>query len=199
MDWARIHGRKIGLAVIVLAVIVAGTLLVRSSNEKKEMSASRALADAQRSVMSGNLPLAAADLQKLVQQYGDTRAGTEGRLLLAQVYFQQEKVAEGMKVLDETDASGPFRASLHALRAAGLEESAKPAEAAAEYLKASEAAQLASERESYRADAARAYLAANRKDEAIKIWQAMADDPTSALNAEAKLRLGELTAATAGA
>lgn len=199
MDWARIHGRKIGLGVIVLAVIVAGTLLVRSSNEKKEMSASRALADAQRSVMSGNLPLAAADLQKLVQQYGDTRAGTEGRLLLAQVYFQQDKVAEGMKVLEETDASGPFQASLHALRAAGLEESAKPAEAAAEYLKASQAAQLTSERESYRADAARAYLAANRKDEAVKIWQAMADDPTSALNAEAKLRLGELTAATAGA
>lgn len=199
MDWARIHGRRIGLGVIVLAVIVAGTLLVRSSNEKKEMSASRALADAQRSVMSGNLPLAAADLQKLVQQYGDTRAGTEGRLLLAQVYFQQDKVAEGMKVLEETDASGPFQASLHALRAAGLEESAKPAEAAAEYLKASQAAQLESERESYRADAARAYLAANRKDEAVKIWQAMADDPTSALNAEAKLRLGELTASTAGA
>lgn len=193
-DWARSHIRLLGLGAIGLAVVVAGFFLVRSSNEKKEMSADRALGDAQRSVASGNLPLAAADLEKLVQQHGSTRAGTQGRLLLAQVYFQQEKVAEGLKVLDETRSAGILQASVHALRAAGLEESGKPAEAAEEYLKASRATELESERESYKADAARAYLAANKRDEAVKIWQGMADDPTSPLNAEARLRVGELTA-----
>lgn len=198
-DWFRDNARAIGLAVIALAVVVAGTLLVRSANEKKGASASRALADAQRSVASGNLPLASADLQKVVAQYGSTPAGTEARLLLAQVYFQQDKVADGMKVLDEVGSGGVLAASVHALRAAGLEQSGKPAEAASEYLKAADASQLASEKESYRSDAARTYAAAGKKEEALKIWQDMANNPNSALNAEARLRVGELTAAPATA
>jgi predicted negative regulator of RcsB-dependent stress response len=193
-DWLRQYGRLLGLALIAVAVVVAGTLLVRSANEKKGASASRALADAQRSVASGNLPLASADLQKVIAQYGSTPAGTEARLLLAQVHFQQNKVAEGMKVLDEVGGGGVLAASVHALRAAGLEQSGKPAEAAAEYLKAADAAQLSTEKESYRSDAARAYAAANRKEEALKIWQEMASNPSSPLNAEARLRVGELSA-----
>lgn len=196
-DWIRIHGRQIGIGAIAVAAVVAATWLVRTSNEKKGASASRALSDAQRSVASGNLPLAAADLQKLVAQYGSTSAGNEGRLLLAQVYFQQNKISEGMKILDDVGSSGATASSVHALRAAGLEQATKPAEAAAEYLKASDATTLASEKESYRADAARAYAAANKKDEALKLWKVMADDPSSPLNAEAKLRMGELSAAPA--
>ncbi len=172
-------------------------MLVKSSNDKKGASAYRALSDAQRSVASGNLPLAAADLQKLVSQYGSTSAGNEGRLLLAQVYFQQNKIADGMKVLDDVGGGSATAASVHALRAAGLEQSGKPAEAAAEYLKAADATTLNSEKENHRADAARAYAAANKKEEALKLWQAMADDPSSPLNGEAKLRIGELTAVPA--
>ena len=71
------------------------------------------------------------------------------------------------------------------------------AAAAAEYLKASETTQLQSERESLKADAARAYVAAGKSDEALKLWRAMADDEASSLNAEAKLRVGELSAAVA--
>ncbi|MEO7962904.1 MAG: tetratricopeptide repeat protein, partial [Gemmatimonadaceae bacterium] len=196
-DWMRLHGKQLGLAAIAVAVFASAFILVRSSNDKKGASASRALSDAQRSVASGNLPLAAADLQKLVTQYGSTSAGNEGRLLLAQVYFQQNKIAEGMKVLDDVGSGGTTVASVHALRAAGLEQAAKPAEAAAEYLKAADATQMTSEREGYRADAARAYAVANKKDEALKIWETMAADPSSPLNAEAKLRIGELTAAVA--
>ena len=44
---------------------------------------------------------------------------------------------------------------------------------AAEYLKASEASKLPSERESYKADAARSFALAGKKDDALKIWQAM--------------------------
>jgi predicted negative regulator of RcsB-dependent stress response len=197
IDWVQQHARTIGIGAIVIVVAVAGTWLVRSSNEKKGQSASRALAEAQRSVTSGNLPLASADLQKVVQRYGSTPAGVEARMLLAQVYFQQNKVAEGLKLLDETKASGPLAASVAALQGAGYEQLNKPAEAAAAYLKASESAQLSSERESLKADAARAYLAAGKKDEALKIWKAMADDPTSALSTEAQLRVGELGATVA--
>ena len=194
MDWLRTHSRPVGIGAIVVAVAVAGAWLVSSSNTKKAGSAGRALSDAQRSVASGNLPLASADLSKLVQRYGSTSAGVQARLLLAQVYFQQGKVADGLKLLDEAGSAGAQQASLHGLRAAGLEQSGKPLEAAAEYLKAAASTSLPSEGESYRSDAARAYAAAGKKSEALQIWQAMSDDASSALNSEAKLRVGELGA-----
>ncbi len=197
MDWVRAHTRELGVGAIVVAAVVAGTWVVSKSNATKAASASRALSEAQRSVASGNLPLAAADLQKLVKSYGSTTAGVQARLLLAQVDFQQGKFDEGLKVLDEVGAAGALQASLHALRAAGLEQAGKPADAATEYLKASEKSELPSERESYKSDAARAYQTAGKKDEALKIWQAIADDQASPLNGEARLRVGELGATVA--
>lgn len=197
MDWVRAHARQLGIGAIAVAAVVAGTWVVTRSNATKAAGASRALSEAQRSVASGNLPLAAADLQKLVQRYGSTRAGVQARLLLAQVHFQQGKVDEGLKLLDETGSAGVLQASLHALRAAGLEQAGKPAEAAAEYMKASEKSELPSERESFKSDAARAYLAAGKKEEALKIWQAIADDQASPLNGEARLRVGEIGATVA--
>jgi predicted negative regulator of RcsB-dependent stress response len=197
IDWVQAHARPLGIGAIVVVAIVVGTWVVSRSNATKAAGASRALSEAQRSVASGNLPLAAADLQKLVQRYGSTSAGTQARLLLAQVNFQQGKVADGMKLLDDVRSAGPLQASVHSLRAAGLEQEGKAAEAAAEYLRAADAAAMESERASYRSDAARAYATAGNNAEALKIWQAMADDPTSPMNAEARLRVGELTAAVA--
>lgn len=197
IDWVQAHARQLGIAAIVVAAVAVGSWVVSRSNATKAAGASRALSEAQRSVASGNLPLAAADLQKLVQRYGSTSAGTQARLLLAQVYFQQNKVAEGMKLLDESGNAGALQASLHALRAAGLEQTSKPAEAASEYLKASAASTLATEKAGYRADAARAYAMAGDTAEALKLWQEMADDVSSPMNAEAKLRMGELGAKVA--
>lgn len=196
-DWMQSHARQLGIGAIVVVAIAVGSWVVVRSNATKAAGASRALSEAQRSVASGNLPLAAADLQKLVQRYGSTSAGAQARLLLAQVNFQQGKVADGMKLLDEVRSAGPLQASVHALRAAGLEQEGKSAEAAAEYLRAADAATMQSERAGYRSDAARAYATAGNTAEALKIWQAMADDPTSPLNAEARLRVGELSATVA--
>jgi len=196
-DWMQSHARQLGIGAIVVVAIAVGSWVVVRSNATKAAGASRALSEAQRSVASGNLPLAAADLQKLVQRYGSTSAGAQARLLLAQVNFQQGKVADGMKLLDEVRSAGPLQASVHALRAAGLEQEGKPAEAAAVYLRAADAATMESERAGYRSDAARAYTTAGNTAEALKIWQAMADDPTSPLNAEARLRVGELSATVA--
>lgn len=197
MDWIQTHIRAIGIGALVVVAVGAGAWVVSSSNATKSAAASRALGDAQRSVASGNLPLAAADLQKVVQRYGSTQAGTQAKLLLAQVLFEQGKVDEGLKMIDEVGSAGVLQPSLHGLRAAGLEQAGKPAEAAPEYLKAAQATNLPSERESYRSDAARAYLAAGNKEEALKIWKDIAADPSSTLNAEARLRVGELTAAPA--
>jgi predicted Zn-dependent protease len=193
-DWLRAHSRPVSIAAIAVVAIAAVLYFVRQSNETKELTASRSLVEAQRSIGSGNLPLAAADLQKLADRYGSTRAGKEGRILLAQVQLQQGKVNEALQTLDAVGSAGVLQSSVHALRGAALEQSGKPAEAAAEYLRAASTAQLKAEGESYKADAARAYLAAGNRAEALKIWEGIAADASSVLYNEAQLRIGELTA-----
>ncbi|MCC6319549.1 MAG: tetratricopeptide repeat protein [Gemmatimonadaceae bacterium] len=194
LEWAKTHSRQLGIGVIVVAALAGVLWVVRSQQEGNELTASRQLVAAQRSVGAGNLPLAAADLRKLVDRYGSTRAGREAQVLLAQVELQQGKTADALKVLDEMGSGGAQAGSMHALRAAALEQTGKPAEAAAEYLKASAATSLSGEAESLRADAARAYLAAGKKDEALRIWKDMAANPASVLYSEALLRVGELSA-----
>ena len=49
-------------------------------------------------------------------------------------------------------------------------------------------------RDGYRADAARALASAGKAAEAAKIWEELAKDPTSFYAAEARVRIGELTA-----
>jgi|SoiMethySBSTD1v2_1073268.scaffolds.fasta_scaffold37790_4 predicted negative regulator of RcsB-dependent stress response len=192
MEWARANSSKISMAGIVVVAAAAIGLLWRASADKKEVRASQALASAQGVVQSGNAALAQSDLQALLRRYGGTTAALQARLLLTQVYFGQGKVAEGLKELDAISSPGPFAASLHSLRAAGLEQSGKPAEAAAEYERAATTATTDLGKASYQSDAARAYLAAGNADAAKRIWEAMAADDTNPLAGEARVRLGEI-------
>lgn len=196
-DWARAHGRQLGLAVIGVAVVAGIVWVVRAQNTRNEATASQQLVAAQRNVASGNLPLAATDLKKVAERYGSTRAGTDAKLLLGQVLLQQGKADEALKLMGEVGTSGPSAASVHALKGAALEQSGKYAEAAEAYTQASKTTVLKAESESFRADAARAWLTAGKKDEAIKIWQEIAANPSSVLYNEALLRLGELTSTVA--
>jgi predicted negative regulator of RcsB-dependent stress response len=172
----------------------------RRSDAIKEQRAEQSLVAAARSFQSGNMPLAQSDLEKLVARYGSTSAGSQARLLLAQILYDQGKVDSGLKVLEDVGSGpgGAFQASVHGLRAAGLEQSGKNAEAGAEYERAAGAARGDVERDSYRADAARAFTAAGDTAKAVSIWQALAANEESPVSAEAKLRIGELTAKPAG-
>ncbi len=197
VEWMKANARQVSIIGIATVVVIVGGFLWRSSSERKEVNAGRSLSEAQRSFTAGNMALAQSDLQKLVQRYDGTVAADQGRLLLAQVYYDQSKVDDGLKALDGVNSSGPFKASFHAIRAAGLEQSGKAAEAAAEYLKASDAAVTESDKGQYRSDAARSLNASGKKDEALKIWKAMAADENNPFSAEAKLRIGELSAVPA--
>lgn len=193
-EWFRTHSRQVGFGVIGVLAIAGILWVVRAQNERNEVNASQQLVAAQRSVGAGNLAVAATELEKVANQYGSTRAGADAKVLLAQVQLQQGKADDALKTLDGIGTSGPTASSVHALRGAALEQGGKFADAAAAYLKAGETTILAAEGESFRSDAARAYLAAGRREDALKIWQAIAANPSSVLYNEALLRVGELTA-----
>jgi predicted negative regulator of RcsB-dependent stress response len=193
IDWVRAHGKQLGFGALGVAAVAAVLWVVRAQNAKNEATASQQLTSAQRSVGSGNLPLAAADLKKLGDRYGSTRAGRDAKVLLAQVLLQQGKAKEAIDLLGEIGTSGVTASSVHALRAGALEQTGKPAEAAAAYLEAARTTVIKSEGESFKADAARAYLAAGNRAEALKIWKEIASNPSSVLFNEAQLRIGELS------
>jgi tetratricopeptide (TPR) repeat protein len=193
-DSVRAHSRLVSVAAIV--VVAAGLLgwVVRTASEKKEVNASRTLTEAERTFGSGNLPLAQSDLERMLTRYDGTTAAIQARLLLAQVYFDQQKPSEGLKVLDAIRDPGPLETSYHAVRAGGLEQAQKPADAASEYEKAAQSALSDNQKAAYLADAARTYEAAGRTDEARRLWKQMAEDEDSPLSGQARVRLGELEA-----
>lgn len=198
MEWARANSSKLSIGGIAVVALAAVGLLWRASADKKEVRASQALASAQAVAQSGNAALAQSDLQALLRRYGGTSAAIQARLLLAQVHFGQGKVDDGLRELNEIKSPGLYAASVHALRAAGLEQAGKPAEAAPEYEKAAEAAISPIAKAAYRSDAARAYLAAGNRDAARRIWESIADDDSNPLAGEAKVRIGELSAKPIG-
>lgn len=198
IEWVKSNSKGISIGGIVVVAVAAVGLLWRASVEKKETRASEALAAAQMVVLSGNAALAQSDLQALLRRYDGTTAAIQARMLLAQVYFGQNEVDKGLAELDAIGSGGPYAASVQGLRGAGLEQAGKPAEAAAAFERAAEAAATIVARSNFRADAARAHQAAGNTDAARGIWEAMATDDDNPLAGEARVRLGELTAKPIG-
>lgn len=198
IEWARANSSKLSIAGIVIVAVAAVGFLWRASVDKKEVRASQALASAQVVFQSGNAALAQSDLQALIRRYGGTTAAIQARMLLAQVHFGQGKVEDGLKELDAIGSGGPYAASVHGLRGAGLEQAGKPAEAAAAYEQAAAAAVTTIAKAAYQSDAARAHLTAGNADAARRIWEAIANDDANPLAGEARVRLGEISAKPIG-
>ena len=195
-DWARENGRRVALGLIAVAAAVGIYFAYTKAKEAKVGKAEAALTSAQRTAYTGNPALAQSDLRKVSSRYDGTPAAAQAQLLLAQLLFDEGKFTEGMAELDRASQSAPndLKPAIEIMRAAGLEEQQKYAEAAAAYLKAAEASRFEADKNKLRADAARSYAEAGNRAEARKIWEELAKDENSSVSSEARVRLGELTA-----
>ena len=195
-DWVLLHKRELLWALVALAAIVGGFWFYERSQSLKSQRAESAYFQARQSAAAGNLPLAVSDLRKVVARYEGTRAGTQAALSLAQTLFDQKKFKEGIDELKKVEAKAPedFRASIHVLEAAGYEELKDFTAAAEQYKLASMATPFPVDKAKYQAGAARDYMAAGKSDQAKAIWTELAKDESSPEAAEARVRLGELTA-----
>ena len=195
-DWVLVHKREVTWAVLALAVILAGFWFYQRSQAIKSQRAETAYFQARESIAAGNLPLAISDLQKVVVRYEGTRAGAQAAISLAQVLYHQKKINEGIATLKKVEAKAPgdFRPSIHVLEAAGYEELKDFVAAAEQYNLAAKVTPFPAEKAKYRAAAARDYMAAGKTEEAKRIWTDLATDESTPEAAEARVRLGELTA-----
>jgi predicted negative regulator of RcsB-dependent stress response len=195
-DWFTVHSRQITWSVIALAVIVGGIWFYERSQAIKSQRAETAYFQARQAVEAGNLPLGISDLQKVVNRYEGTTAGTQAALTLAQAYYDQNKFKEGIAALKKAESKAPkeFGASIHVLEAAGYEGLKDLASAAEQFKLAANTTRFPNDKSEYLASAARDYQAAGKAAEAKAIWTELAKDQNPAVSGEARVRLGELTA-----
>jgi predicted negative regulator of RcsB-dependent stress response len=195
-DWALLHRREITWALVALAVVLGGIWFYQRSQSIKAQRAESAYFQARQSAAAGNLQLAVSDLRKVVARYEGTRSGTQAALMLAQTLFDQKQFKEGLEVLKkaESSAADDFRASIHVLQAAGHEELKDYTAAAEQYKRAAQTTEFPVDKAKYQAAAARDYMAAGKPDLAKAIWTELAKDEAHPEAAEARVRLGELTA-----
>lgn len=200
IDWIQLNSRwlVIGAIVVVAAGAIWWFMAQKRANETR--SANAALLRAKQSLNANNAALAQTDLQSVVSRYADTGPGAEAAMLLATLYYDQGKYAEGIQILQKEIDQGsaePFRPRMFSLMGDGYGQQKKLAEAAAEYEKAANAADPTDRKleHAYQlSKAARTFEAAGKTDEAKRLWTELASSDVESVAAEAKVRLAELNA-----
>lgn len=199
LAWINAHRQAaawIGAALVVALVLFVWTV---STNRRSEEIASRELQGARFAFENQNLPLAASELARIVENYSGTNAAQEGRLLLAQVRLLQGQPQQAIEVLRDfaPGAGKAFRAQAFGLLGAAYENLARPREAAEAYQEGAEAARLDFLKAQLLSDAGRAWTNAADTAKAIAIYRRIIDEfPKEGAATEANVRLGELTKGT---
>lgn len=197
LDWTTVNSKALTIAAIVIVAAAAGFWFWGRSRQIQEANAQRALLNAKQSLSSGNLPLAQTDLQSVYSRYGSTEAGVEAAMLLATISYDNNKPQDGISLLEKaagSSAASTVQGTIRNLEGDGYAQMGKLTDAAKQYEQAAGATSFALEKGFYQSKAARAYQAAGDTAKARQIWTALANDQSSSMATEAKVRLGELEA-----
>ena len=192
-----LHKQRVLMGVAAIVVLFVGAWFYRSMGQKKANRAESAYFQARQAMVSGNAPLALTDLRNVTTRYKGTPGAAQAALAIAQILYDQGKFQEGLAELDKVARSRPedMAASVQVMRGAGYEGLRQFDKAAEEYRKAAELTRFPNDAAAFKASAARAFMAGGKPDSARVIWAELAAEPGGSMVSEARVRLGELTAA----
>ena len=199
LAWIKAHRQLtswVGTIVAIGAVLLVWQL---STKRRSEDIASRELQSARFAFENQNLPLAASELARVVENYSGTNAAEEGRLLLANVRLLQGQPQQAVQVLQDyaPGAAKAFRAQAYGLLGAAYENMGRPREAGEAYENGSAAARLDFMKAQMLSDAGRAWTTAADTAKALEVYRRIVKDfPKESTVTEAKVRMAELTKGT---
>jgi tetratricopeptide (TPR) repeat protein len=162
-EYAKKNTRTLSILGGAVFIVAAGLWLYVQSARRKEAFAQQALGQARVSAESGNLPLAASDLARLVERFGGTHAADEAVVMLAQVRLvqgQRDVAINDLQRFVRSRHPAYVKASAYGLLGNGLEDAGKLREAGEAYRQAAAAAALDFLKATYLLDAGRALTAA---------------------------------------
>jgi predicted negative regulator of RcsB-dependent stress response len=162
-EWVRENGRTALITAGLVAAAAVGTWLYIASEKRKEEFASQALMQARGEAESGNLPLAATDLTRLIERFGGTKSADQAVILLNQtrlIQGQRDIAINALRQFVSARHGEEVKASAYALMGGALEDAGKSRDAAEAFHQASQNARLDFLKAQYLIDAGRAFTAA---------------------------------------
>jgi predicted negative regulator of RcsB-dependent stress response len=196
LEWFRIRTRYLTIGAAVVAMAGIGYWFYTRSAQIKSARAEQSLLQAKQAVVQGNQALAQNDLQNIVRRYGNTRAGVEAGLVLAELHYDKgefQKGIDALRALVEKSAAEASLSKIHALIGDAQMQLGKPDDAVQSYQRAADQARFDGGRAFYTARRARALMAAGKVAEARKVWEELASaEWAESVAPEARVRLGEL-------
>ena len=192
-----LNQRALIIAGVAVAVAGLATWMFISSARNKEAFANRELIRARAAAEQGNLPLAASELQKVIDTYHGTDAAQNAVISLNQVRLINGQTDLAVVNLREFLAGKPdakFVTPAEGMLGAALETAGRPADAAQAYSRAAGATDVKYLKAEYLINAGRAFRNAGKPDSAVAAYKTVVTDysETPSLT-EAKVRLAELT------
>ena len=196
VGWVKGHRQASSWIATVLVVGAALLVWTVATSRRSELAAGRQLQSARFAFENQNLPLAASELARIVENFSGTNAAAEARLLLGQVRLTQGQPQQAVELLRDfaPGAGSAFRAQAFGLLGAAHENLGKFKEAAEAYEAGSNGARLDFFKAQLLSDAGRAWITAGDTAKAVAAYRRIVKDfsKTPAVT-EAKVRLGEIT------
>jgi tetratricopeptide (TPR) repeat protein len=197
LEWIQAHRRAViaGTAAVAAAAVLGWFTFEYRKN--KEQAASEALSQARYASQSGNFPLAANDLTRVIDQFAGTSAADEAVILLAQVRLLQEQPHLAAEELESAvdGLASQFKAPAYGLLGGALENIGRMADAASAFERAAETSWYDAVAAQYLSDAGRAWWAAGDLGASMASYERVVEEyPESTSAVEARVRLGELRA-----
>src|SRR5258705_7179486 len=178
LEWAKAQRQVTTWSGFVLVLGVVLIVWTVSSTRRSEAIAGRQLQGARYALDNQNLPLAASELARLMENYSSTNAAAEGRLVLAQVRLLQGQSQQAVDLLRdfEPSAGTAFRAQAYELLGAAYENVGKAREAAPASQAGSEPARRDFMKVQLLSDAGRAWGAAGDAAKGVAAYRRIVEE-----------------------
>lgn len=194
--WLHTNRKAVGIGAGAVGLVVLVTWFMASAAARKENFARVQLEQAWGAADAGNTPLAASELQKVVDNYAGTDAALEARLSLNETRLtagQSQLAADDLANLVASKPASEFLVQAYMLLGAANENLGKGAEAAAAYEAAAKNADMDYRKAEALLGAARGYRSAGQNEKAIAALKTIVEKyPETSAYPVAEVRLGEI-------
>ncbi len=172
-EWTRQHLRLIVIALLAIIVVIGATVYMRYYRGVLEQRAATELTQIRSIAAAGNMPLAIRQLTPFVARYSGTRAGKEGRVLLAQTMLDQGNARGAIPVVQPlaSDLKDPLGVPAAFLLGSAYEGAANHGQAEATYLRIADKGTFEYQKREALEDAARLKLQDGDAVGAARLYQ----------------------------